>query len=156
MHSCGSHRGFEPVVFGAHGVAAIDLLEPAHGEMTARDVLEMLDKGEIDGGSAQSAEDCDGLCGKLLRYDDAKARRYLCQKPYKQRRTFAERALVDRETGDFDKAAREHCTNCEIIGVDAFRVSHRAAERKDFEAGECGPRVGEVLAFLPRDCCDRA
>ena len=42
----------QPVIFAAHGVDPVDALESANCEMTAGYILEVLDKGEIDGGTA--------------------------------------------------------------------------------------------------------
>src|SRR5258705_13413099 len=75
----GTKRGVEPIVLGAHGVAAIDPLEPAHGEMTARHILEVLDKSEVESRSTQRADDRDGLRSEFLRNDEAETRRDLRQ-----------------------------------------------------------------------------
>src|SRR5271165_7366617 len=103
MRGYGCQRRFEPIVFGPHGIAAIDPLEPAHGEMTARHVLEVLDKNEVDGRSTQRADDRDGLRSELLRYDDAKARGDLRQIADEEGRCLADRALVNREIDDLDQ-----------------------------------------------------
>ena len=42
--------------------------------MTARQILEMLDKGKVDGSPAQRADDRHGLRHHLLGYDDAEPR----------------------------------------------------------------------------------
>jgi hypothetical protein len=47
-----SELGFQPVVFATHGVDPVDAFEPAHRKMTACYILEVLDKGEIDGRTA--------------------------------------------------------------------------------------------------------
>src|SRR6516162_8687712 len=119
--------------------------------MTARDILEMLDKSKIDGCPTKGAEDCDGLRGDLLRHDETEARSDLRQKSDKERPSFADGTFVDREIGDLDEAAGEHRADGEITGVHAVPIGGRAAERKDLETGEPGPGVAEILAFLPRD-----
>src|SRR6516225_1498392 len=156
MRSCSGERQFEAIIFGADNIGAVDAFEPPHSEMTARDILEMLDKSKIDGCPAKGAEDRDGLRGELLRHDETKARSDLRQKSDKERRSFADGTLVDREIGDLDEAAGEHRADGEIIGIHALFTGGRAAERKDLETGEPGPRVAEILAFLPRDRSNRA
>ena len=50
-YGCGEFA-LQPVIFATHGVDPVDALESANCEMTAGYILEVLDKGEIDGGSA--------------------------------------------------------------------------------------------------------
>ncbi len=56
----------KPVEFGAHRVSAIGAIEPAHGEMATRLVLEMLDESEVDRGAADRADHRDRLRRQLL------------------------------------------------------------------------------------------
>jgi len=72
--SCGGEHGPEPLVFGAHDIGTVGALQPAHREMPAGQFLEMLDEGEVNRCPAHSSYNSDGLCGDLLRHDDAEAR----------------------------------------------------------------------------------
>ena len=47
--------GFYAVVFGAHGIGAVDAFEPADREMAARQVLEMLGESKVEGSPAHCA-----------------------------------------------------------------------------------------------------
>src|SRR5215467_13560446 len=67
-----SRRNLRPqsIVFGPHRVDAVDAFEPADREMTARDILEVLDEGEIDRRTADCTDDRHGLRRHFLRDDD--------------------------------------------------------------------------------------
>ena len=57
MRSFRHEPRFEAIIFGADNIGAVDAFEPPHSEMTARDILKVLDKGEIDGCTAHRALD---------------------------------------------------------------------------------------------------
>jgi len=98
----GTEPGFESVVFGAHGVGAVDALEPADREMAARQILEMLGESKVEGSPAHGTDDHHGLRHHLLGHDDAEPRGDLCYEPDDSRRTLTHHTLVEREIGDFD------------------------------------------------------
>src|SRR5258707_3518090 len=102
--------------------------------MTARHILEVLGKSEVEGRSAQRADDRHGLRGELLRHDDTKARCDLRQETDEKRRPLADRALVDAEIGDLDQAAGEHRADREIIRLRLLPVRWRAAQHEDYSA----------------------
>src|SRR5215469_3840776 len=157
--ACSSGRSkssFEAIVRAAYCIGAVNPLEPAHREMSARHILEVLGEGEIDGRTAQSAEHRYRLRRHLLRHDDPEAPRDLRQKAGEKRRSLAYRAFVEREIGEIDQSAGEHRADREVIGWPALLVGWRTAECKHFEAGQPGARVGEVFPFLARDRRDRA
>src|SRR3974390_1525482 len=54
--------------------ASVDALEPADGEMTLSDALEMVHENQIDGGASDGAHDRQCAGGEALGHDHAKAR----------------------------------------------------------------------------------
>src|SRR5947199_7848305 len=113
--------------------------------MTARDILEVLDEGEIDRRTAYCTDNRNRLRGDLLGNDNAEARSDLSQEANEKRRALAYRALVQREIGNLDQPAGEHGADREIIGLHACLVGRRTAEREHFEAREPRPRVRQIL-----------
>src|ERR1700680_4049051 len=93
-------RGFESVVFGAHGLGAVDALEPADREMTVRQILELLGKSKVEGSSAHATDARYALRHQLLGHDDAEPRGDLCYEPDDSRGTFTHYTLVERKIGD--------------------------------------------------------
>src|SRR5438105_15614467 len=53
--------GLRAVVFRPHRVGAVGSFEPADREMAGCDILEVLDEGQVDGSSAECADDRHGL-----------------------------------------------------------------------------------------------
>ena len=124
--------------------------------MTARYILEVLDKGEIDGRTTHCADHRHGLRRHLLRDDDTEARGDLCQEADEEWSTLMDSALVYSEVANFNQPAGEHRTNGEIVGLHTRFVSRRPTQREYFETGQSGPRIGEFFPFLLRDGRDGA
>ena len=85
--------------------------------MTARQILEMLDKGKVDGSPAQRADDRHGLRHHLLGYDDAEPRGDLREKPDEGRGALAHRTLVERKIGELDDPSGEQGADHEVVAV---------------------------------------
>src|ERR1700722_7917354 len=67
----------DDVVFGAYRFLAIKALKPAHREVTARDLLEVLHERVIYGRASERAHDRKGLSRHLLGDDNSEPRRHL-------------------------------------------------------------------------------
>ncbi len=56
LHRLAQLCGLELVVFGTHCFGAINAFQPAHREMAARQAVVLLDKGKVDRGPADGAD----------------------------------------------------------------------------------------------------
>src|SRR5205823_12589039 len=88
---------------------------------------------------------------QLLGYDDAEPRGDLREKPDDSRRTLAHNTLVEREICNLDGPPGEQSADGKIVAVRSLAIGCGGTQREHFEAGEPGPRVGEVLALLSGD-----
>src|SRR3984885_14055903 len=153
-----THRSKRPgdqVIFGADPLPAIVSLEAAHRKMTTGDVLEMLDERVIHRSAAEGADDWEGLRGDLLRDHQSEACSDLSHEFQEDRRSFLEEAAFSDEAGGFRHRLGEHTSNGEISALRCVGRPGPPAQCEDFDAGEGGLRIGQVLALAACNVRDR-
>jgi hypothetical protein len=133
--------GSDPIMFGAHRLRAVNAFERAHGEMPAREAMEILDKGKIDRGAAESADNRYSLNRKLLGDDGAKPRNNRRERAMRHRRGAMRGTLMHRGIHGERQAAGKQYPQREIATLRTLGGGSGVPQREDLEAGETGARV---------------
>ena len=142
----------ELVVFGMHCFAAMKAFQPAHRKMAARKAVVLLDKGKVDRGPADGADDCRSLERELLRDDGGKPGNNRRQSAMHQRGITVCGALAYKRIGGQRQTAGEQYPQREIAALGTvLRSEVGVPQREDFEAGEPGARIGKVFPFFAGD-----
>ena len=125
--------------------------------MAARQAVVLLDKGKVDRGPADGADNCHSLERELLRDNGRKPGNNWRQSPMHQRGTAVRGAFVYKRIGGQRQTAGEQYPQREIAALGTIRRSDAGVpQREDFETGEPGARIGKVFAFFAGDYGDRA
>src|SRR5271167_4147567 len=139
LHRLAQLCGLELVVFGTHRFGAINAFQPAHREMAARQAVVLLDKGKVNRGPADGADNCHSLKRELLRDDGSKPGNNRRQSAMHQCGTAVRGAFAYKRIGGQRQTAGEQYPQREIAALGTVRRSEAGVpQREDFETGESG------------------